>query len=326
MHRFQFAFLALSLVASPSHAADTLIVLNKEDASVWLIDPRSGETRAKIEVGEGPHEAAVSPDGRTAVVSNYGAASDGNTLSVIDVVAGVLRAEIDLAPRRRPHGIAYHPDGKRVFVTVERSEEILQVDIERGEASAVYDAGGDVHMLAYEPSAQRIFATAIGKGQLCEISLSQTSLRTLDTAAGTEAIALRPGTRELWVGNNRLHKLLVVDRSQWKVVSEIDCGRQPIRIAFTLDGAFALVSGFRSDDLIVVDAARRRIERRIHLDEGARPIGVLVGPDDRFIYVACRGRENVAVIDRSDGSIVRRLKTGAGPDGMAYSRVPEDSR
>ena len=55
----------------------TLIVLNKAEASVSLLDAASGGELYKLPTGAGPHEVAVSPDGRTAVVANYGQTFSG---------------------------------------------------------------------------------------------------------------------------------------------------------------------------------------------------------------------------------------------------------
>ena len=59
------------------------------------------------------------------------------------------------------------------------------------------------------------------------------------------------------------------------------------------------------------------------VEKGARPIGVIVGPDNKFAYVANRGLDHIAVIDLSTWTIVNRLPTGKGPDGMAFSRIGE---
>jgi DNA-binding beta-propeller fold protein YncE len=55
--------------------AAAVIVLNKGEATASLLEAASGKELAKIKTGLGPHEAAVSPDGRTVVVSNYGEAT-----------------------------------------------------------------------------------------------------------------------------------------------------------------------------------------------------------------------------------------------------------
>jgi YVTN family beta-propeller protein len=67
--------------------APTLLVLNKAENSLALVDPATMQVVARVPTGEGPHEVVASADGRTAYVSNYGAQQPGNTLSVIDLAA-----------------------------------------------------------------------------------------------------------------------------------------------------------------------------------------------------------------------------------------------
>ena len=77
------------LVLAPAGASAVegeLIVLNKSGASASILDLGSGEELVRLEVGVGPHEVAVSPDGSTAVVANYGDRNPGNTLSVLSSI------------------------------------------------------------------------------------------------------------------------------------------------------------------------------------------------------------------------------------------------
>ena len=72
----------LAMVISVVVLAGTLIVLNKSDDTAWLFDGATGEKRAEVPTGGAPHEVAVSPDGALAVVTDYGAETPGNTLTV----------------------------------------------------------------------------------------------------------------------------------------------------------------------------------------------------------------------------------------------------
>src|SRR5260370_24171153 len=74
----------LTAAETPSRA---LLVLNKEDATLAIVDPASGKVVGCVPTGEGPHEVAVSSDGRFAFVGNYGKQTPGSTISVIDPVA-----------------------------------------------------------------------------------------------------------------------------------------------------------------------------------------------------------------------------------------------
>jgi DNA-binding beta-propeller fold protein YncE len=329
---------------------DTLIVLNKDEGSTWLIDPATGKARARLEVGNGPHEAAVSPDGKTAVVCNYGAGgAGGRTLSVIDVPAGKLLKTIDISPHRRPHGIQYMADGRHVLVTSESSSRLIKVDVAAGSVVDTFPSGGDSHMLAIAEGDRLGYATAIGSGTLSAVPLDgrDGGLVTVETGSGSEALALRPGGGEVWVGNNNEHVVKIVNTRTMKVTGQVDCGLQPIRLAFTNDGKFLLAACILSGDLAVIDPVLKKVVKRVPLSdvflaekdwvgkpaeevrpkalkvvrEGARPIGIQVGPDGKFVYVANRGLDEIAVVDISSWKIVRKFPAGKGPDGMAWSRI-----
>ena len=97
-----------ALVLSPTSLSATLLVANKSEASVSLHRLPDGKELARLPTGEGPHEVAVSPDGRFAVVTDYGTREiAGGTLTVVDVPAARVIRTIDLVPGARPHGIEW---------------------------------------------------------------------------------------------------------------------------------------------------------------------------------------------------------------------------
>src|SRR5580765_7425509 len=104
-----------ALIAPQARTGPTLVVLNKEDATLVTVDPASGRILGKVATGEGPHEVTVSADGKMAVVGNYGSQTPGTTLSVIDLVAMKELRRVDTSPLWRPHGVFFHEGG--VFFT-----------------------------------------------------------------------------------------------------------------------------------------------------------------------------------------------------------------
>src|SRR5687767_9777242 len=108
------AWLLLGMVLAGQSPMPFLLVLNKTDATLAIVEPASGKTIATVPTGPGPHEVAVSGDGRLAFVTNYGANAPGSTLSVIDIAARREVRRVDLGDLRRPHGVAV-VDGKVLF-------------------------------------------------------------------------------------------------------------------------------------------------------------------------------------------------------------------
>ena len=114
----------------------TLLVLNKSDNNVSLINVATGTSVAIIPTGAGPHEVAVSPNGKLAVVANYGTQqAPGNSLTVIDIAGKKSVKTIDLGEYRRPHGIEWLR-GNEIVVTAEGNKALLIVDIESGKVAA----------------------------------------------------------------------------------------------------------------------------------------------------------------------------------------------
>jgi DNA-binding beta-propeller fold protein YncE len=87
MKRHLLVVLAISSLLTGSTVADTLLVANKTDGTVDLVETASGESRATLPTGAGPHEVAVSADGGTAVTTEGSA-----RLLVVNVQDGTIVA------------------------------------------------------------------------------------------------------------------------------------------------------------------------------------------------------------------------------------------
>ncbi|HEY7639110.1 MAG TPA: cytochrome D1 domain-containing protein [Steroidobacteraceae bacterium] len=321
--------LLLSAFALPALAAPgTLLVLNKAENTVSLIDLATKKSVATISTGEEPHEIAVSPDGKIAVVSNYGSSpTPGNTLTVIDVPAHKVLRTIDLAKHVRPHGIAWLR-GNEVAVTTEGTKSLLIVDIAAGKVMAAIDTDQlGSHMVALAPAHDRAFVANINDGSVSVIDLKrQRRIANIATGDGTEGIAISPDQREVWVGNNDSNTLSIIDVASLKVVATLPSKSFPIRLKFTADGKCVLVSNAQSGAVAVWDAATRRELRRINMQEpksskwGA-PIGILVVAPLAQAFVATQSLDQIAVIDLKTSQVVDWLTAGHEPDGLGYSQL-----
>src|SRR5688500_14026570 len=107
LSRFLVAWIVWQACGAPARAGDELLVLNKTDATLSFVDPSNATLLAVVGTGIGPHEIAVEPGGALAVVSNYGTARSGRSLTVVDLARRVPIETIDLGKHRRPHGIVF---------------------------------------------------------------------------------------------------------------------------------------------------------------------------------------------------------------------------
>ncbi len=333
--------LALPLLA-PAAPAATLLVANKSDDTVDLIDldaGKSGRSRATLPTGNAPHEIAVSPSGRFAAVSNYGGRQKpGSSLTVIEVQSAQVIRTVELGEHTRPHGLAWFGD-RELAVTTEGSGHLLVVDpILGGGILKAIPTGQEVsHMVVVTADGARAFVSNIGSGSVTVIDLAAgRKLKDVPTGAGAEGIALRPGSGEVWVSNREADTLSILDAETLEVVATLTCPAFPIRLEFTPDGKRLLASAARSGEVAVFGAPRRRELLRQKLDlttvpgaarrlfgdafgESPVPVGIEIAPDGATAWVAATQADAVVVIDVETLAVTGLIKAGREPDGMAYS-------
>lgn len=318
----------LSLTLANTAAAQTpvlegtLVVVNKSASSVSIIDIDSGRELAVRPTGSGPHEVAVSADGRTAVVTNYGARQPGNSLTVVDIEALEVIRTIDLGAHERPHGIAFLPGDEQVVVTSEATGSVIVVDVANGMVEhALPTAQAGSHMLALPGPATRIWTSNVRDGTVSEIDIGAgTTSRIIDVPAEPEAIGVTPDGVEVWVGSNQHGTVSVVDAEEGSVTQALDGFGWPYRVLFTPDGGTALIPDLRGEELRIVDRATRRVRHVIPLSGGA-PQGVAVTPDGRIAFQSLSDQARVIVIDVESGDVISDVATGQGPDGVAFSPI-----
>jgi len=318
--------------------ASTLVVLNKAEANASLIDLDTGEVVATVATGEGPHEAATSPDGRFVLSSNYGTRDEpGSTLTLIDVSAAKAIRTIDLGEYRRPHGVQWLADGRRALVTAEDNQAVLVVDVEAAKVVGAIDTDQEVsHMLVITPDGNRAFVANIGSGSVTVIDLVESKrIKTLKTGEGAEGIEITPDGAEVWVTNRAADTISVVDAESLEIENTLVSEAFPIRARVTPDGGYMLISNARSAELAVFDVKSKEEVHRISMQQGSVdregklfgdqfgdssiPIGILMDPSGERAWVALAGSDLIAEIEVGTWSVTRALKAGREPDGMTYS-------
>lgn len=298
----------------------TLLVLNKADATLAFVDPATMSVVSKISTGTGPHEVAVTGDGKTAVVANYGTGPEpGTTLSIVDVGARSERKRLKL-PVLRPHGL--FAVGPRIWFTAEGSRVVGKYDVADDAIEAFYGTGAEVsHMVVTTPDQKKVYTANIGSDSVSIVDRSDSprkiGLKQIAVGKGPEGIDLFGS--ELWVASRAPNGgISIVDTATDSVKQTIATTTKMInRVRFTVDGKRVLVSDPPANEVLVYDAATRAIVKHITTPEG--PSGIVVTPDGKRAFVACAGAGKVVAIDLETLEVTGSVATGNVPDGMAWA-------
>jgi YVTN family beta-propeller protein len=291
---------------------------------------------ATLGTGEGPHEVGISPDGRFALVTNYGTRDGaGNSLTLIDIAAAGVVKTIDLGDYSKPHGVEWL-DNECAAVTVEANKALIVVDVAREKVIQSIGTEQEVsHMVALDPDRGRAYTANIGSGSITVLDLGKGARESnIATGEGAEGIAVSASGEHIWVTNRAADTITVLDAETLERAAEIPSEGFPIRATAT-PGGQVLVTRARAGDLAVYDAATFEelrivtfdiesmdVEERLFGDrfgDSSVPIGVIVDSAGDRAWVAHANADVITEIDLGSSEIVRMLRAGKEPDGMGFS-------
>lgn len=323
--------LAAGCATTPQgNQAATIVVLNKSAQSASVIDPASGQTVATLAVGRGPHELAVSADGRAAFVANFGRygvypAGDtmhtvgGNTITVLDLAARTARATYDLGTRTGLHGVAVSRDGTRLWVTSETPNAVLELDAASGRELRAWPTGQQrTHLVLPSPDERTFYVTNTVSGSLSVIDRASGRVSSVPIGDGAEGLTVSPDGRELWVARRGDNVVSIVSTERGAIIDSLTIdGDGPQRIQFTPNGREVWTSNVRSNTLSVIDARTRKVVSTVSVGRG--PAGIVFSPDGKRGYFALSGGNTIAVVDVGARRVVGSIATGVEPDGIAWA-------
>jgi YVTN family beta-propeller protein len=341
--------LGAAVLNAASTPPNALLVLEKEQNTLVIVDPSSLTIVARVPVGDNPHEVAVSDDGKTAYISNYG----GNTIAVVDLVAQKPLAPIDLGALRLPHGLEFV--GGKLYFTAEGAKVVGRYDPAAQKIDWVIGTGQNrTHMVIASKDLKTVFTSNVSSGTISIIEQSAVqspgrppgrgpgpppgrgpgpggrpggppmrggapdwNVTDIPVGHGSEGFDLTPDGKELWVANAQDGTISIIDVAARKVVQTIPSTQAANRLKITPDGKYVFVSDMNGNDLLVVDAATRKEYKKIALPASSE--GLLMAPGGRVAYTTLNTHDSVAAIDLETMKMTGEVKTGRGPDGLAWA-------
>jgi len=349
--------LALAMHVCAQTPSPALLVLEKSDSTLAIVDPASLKIVARVPAGQDPHEVVASQDGKLAYISNYGGEGSAlNTISVVDLLARKALRPIDLGALRSPHGLAFV--GGELYFTAETSKVVGRYDPATQRIDWVLGTGQDrTHMIVVANDLLRIVTSNVSSGtvSIIEQITQQNNMPGPPAAAtspqgppppgagvgprkswvvtnvragrGSEGFDLSPDGMEIWVANAQDGTITIIDAFSKTVRQTVPISVTGAnRLKFTPDGRQVLVSGLGARgasspssgaDLAVLDAATRKEVKLLRLGGGSA--GILIAPDGGRAYIAVSATGNIAVVDLKTLEVIHDISAGNRPDGLAWA-------
>jgi len=303
-----------------------LLVANKSDQTLGLIDPTAGKQIAVIsEDGITGHEVIASPDGKRAFVPIYGNSgvgrlgTDGSIVRVIDLENRAIAATIDLGKGLRPHCARIGPKDGLLYVTTELAESVTVIDPATLKILGEIPTGQkESHMLAITRDGRRGYTANVGPGTVSVLDLENRKLLTvIPIAAHTQRIALSVDDKFAFTTDQGDPRVAVIDTTTNKIASWIALPGIGFSTAVTPDGRHLLVTLPSKNLVAIADLKTQQVTRTLPVPRA--PQELLVSPDGTRAYVSCDISRQVGVIDLQEWTVTKLIDAGPGADGLAWA-------
>jgi YVTN family beta-propeller protein len=325
--RIEIPAVFLLLLASVAHAQQgRLLVTQKGDRSLAIVDPASGKVVASVpEGGTTGHEVIASPDGRLAYVPIYGNSgvgqpgTDGTNMVVIDLAAKKVVGNVDFGHGVRPHCPVFGPKDGLLYVTTELDKTVTVIDPKTLKiVGTIPTEQAESHMLAISHDGMRGYTANVGPGTVSVLDLHRrTMLKVIPVSGNTQRIAISNNDRWVFTADQTQPRLAVIDTATNKLTTWVPLEGLGYGSAVTSDDQFLLMALPDQNKVAVIDLKRMKVVRSIEV--GAYPQEVLMQPHSRMAYVSCMHSDQVAEIDTATWKMTRLIATGKLTDGMAWA-------
>ncbi len=322
-------FSPFAAAIGPGNLTGTVAVVNQASDTVTLIDLATMEAYKHVAVVGGPHEVAVSPDGKRAMVTNYYTSDrrPQKALSLISLPDGTILRTIDLGAFSTPHDVQWVNDSQ-VVCTAEANQALLLVNVESGEIERVFETRkGGSHMLSLSQDQQRLYSSNMSDGGSVSVFdfHSGEKIKDIDTGKECEGVGVSPDGKWVWAGNRAADTISIIDTESLELVKTLDSPGFPYRVEFTPNGKYALIPHARSGSLVVADVAGQSIVRQIPLGltrvDQPSTAGVFPHPDNIHAFVTVRNDNSMLIVNLETGETLGRVEVQSSPDGVSYSPV-----
>lgn len=303
-----------------------LLVANKEDRTVGIIDPETGRQVATVDQGGVTgHELAASADGRVAYVPIYGDSgvgkpgTDGRNVIVMDIAARKVIGTVDFGHGVRPHCIVFGPKNGFLYVTTELDQSVSVIDPRTLRiVGSIPTQQPESHMLAITHDGRHGYTANVGPGTVSVLDLeARKTITVIPISPRTQRISVSMDDRTAFTSDQTKPQLAVIDTSTNTVKTWISLPAPGYGTAPTPDGRWLVVAVPRTNQVAVVDLATMKIAHTIHVP--AAPQEILVRPDGRVAYASCDASRKIAVIRVSDWTVDKLIDAGKGADGLAWA-------
>jgi YVTN family beta-propeller protein len=301
------------------HDPPRVYVPNSGSNTVDVIDPRTYRIVDHFRTGALPQHVTPSWDLKTLWVDN----DLGNSLTPIDPRTGRRGRSVKVAD---PYNLYFTPDGRYAIVV---AEKLRRLDFRNARTMRLHRAlrvpclGVD-HMDFTANGRLALASCEFGRGLIVVDVGRQRVVRSLRLRGGgmPQDVKLSPDGRVFYVADMMAAGVWLVDARSFKQLGFVHTGAGAHGLYASRDSRWLYVSNRGEGSVSLVSFRTRKAVTKWRLPSGTSPDMGGVSADGRVLWLAGRYSAEVYAIDTRTGRLIKRIKVGNGPHGLAVFPQP----
>jgi YVTN family beta-propeller protein len=291
---------ATGTLTAPRHPTAFVVNSGGTVTPIGLTTHRAGKP---IKVGANPQAIAITPDGGTAFVANYG--SD----SVTPIRTVSRRAGAAIPVGKQPWAIAITPDGRTAYVANYGSNTVTPIDTSTRRAGPPIPVGKQPRAIAITPDGRTAYVLDWGGAAVTPISTATNRAgRAIPVGGYPFAIAIAPDGRTAYVANYGSNTVTPISVATGRPGPAVPAGQAPNALAVTPGSTKVFVVGGDSETVTPITAATGRAGRGIPV--GYSPSAVAISPSGGTAYVVNTISGTLTPVSTATGVAGRPIRTG----------------
>jgi YVTN family beta-propeller protein len=291
------------------------------------LDSGNGREVARIETGDTPHDAVMTPDEKILFVANTGFGSQtSRTVTAIETSTHKTLATINVG--FGPLDMAVTRAGDKVYVANSDARSLSVIDTEQLREMTRISLPGMIEGpfgVAISPDGQTVYATDIEANQVFVVDANVGSITDrIDVVGSPRSVTVSPDGTTLYVSGFE-GGISVVSVSEGREVERISTTSGVFRVKLSPDGKTLYATSQDAGELLAIDTGQLRISRTVRvLPAGSNTRGLTVSEDGGRIYVTNSNSNDLVVYNASSLTIEASYKLGDGPRAiLVRSRIFE---
>jgi DNA-binding beta-propeller fold protein YncE len=285
-----------------------------ERALHWTVGKRAVglEKIAEFDVPTGPEAMVTLPDGRLLVTCRL-----AKVVAVLDPARGRVTRQVPV--EGRPLAICLTRDGTRSWVTLEDQSQVVVLDVETMRMVAHAETGRAPEAMAAHPESEVVAIANWGSRDLTVLDGGKAEvLGTVPLPSSPRGAVVHPQKPFVTVSITGSDRLAKVNWRKLQVEDELVVGRGPRHMVQAANGDTLYVALNSPPTIAKVDRPGGRVRATCYLSKG-RAGTILLGPNERDLFVANARASAVTVIDTASMSESVTAEADLSPDGLALS-------